>query len=238
MHIDKYGIIGQIQPDSSIEGGDSACWHGHYVYLTSDNEVDYVDTFEIAPGAYVRHPDPEQTFYGFGAYYASPYDGVMSRDQLTGVAAALARVDQAAARRLLKHHSLRLFLTAYNTRKNGADPKDTPWKMPDILGPDMLAMFLRAARLGVAVRPLLWLGDLHLLINTLVDRLFKPKSDDVINHLGRLFVAQEFQPTLIGKLAALLADRAYYKRKLIKYWCGWRDLPRMAQLFIDRLDKL
>lgn len=69
MNRDQYGIIGQIQPDGGIEGGDSACWNGHYTYYTGDDPIDFVKTFEVSPGGYVRHPYPDATNNRFGAYY-------------------------------------------------------------------------------------------------------------------------------------------------------------------------
>src|SRR5690606_39974850 len=120
LHRDQYGIRGQIQPGGWVEGGDSACWMGAYIYLTGD-KFPYVKTFEKGFGGYVRHTDPKNTYNGFGAYYKNPWNGCMSRDQLTGVLGALIRQkEHAAMLRLFLQHSLRLFLFDYKTIQNGS----------------------------------------------------------------------------------------------------------------------
>lgn len=143
MNKDKYNIIGQIQPDGSIEGGDSVNWMGHYLYLTK-HKFPFRKTFEVGFGAYVRHPDPKQTNNGFGAYYKNPWDGVISRDQLIGIIMGLmSQKDRIGMVKLTLHHALRGFLFTYNTRKNGQNPTQTKWKIPDLTFMSIWALILR-----------------------------------------------------------------------------------------------
>lgn len=230
---DQYGIIGHAYPaQGGVEGGDSASWNGHYNYFSSDGgELDYVNTFEVGFGSYVRHPYKHEVFNRFGSYYKSPWDGVMSRDQLTGVLLGIiAAKNYVAGLRYVVHSMLRLFIFGYNTRKNGVDPNNAPYKVPDILGPDMWALMLRS--LGPIVAyiflPILLLGDLHLLINTLL--VNNSDKDDKINYLGRLHVANNVAPTFIARQCVKLVNKQKLDKSLEEYWVGWRDNPGMYDL--------
>jgi len=123
---DQYGVIGQIQTGGWVEGGDSACWNGHYSYFSGDTKtLPYVKTFEVKPGAYVRHPKADVTYNGFGAYYRNPWMGCISRDQMTGVLLGIiAEKNRMAMLRLFLHWSLKGFLLTYKVLDNGKDPKD------------------------------------------------------------------------------------------------------------------
>lgn len=224
---DKQGFFGQIQPDGSIEGGDSLCWNGHWEYLNRDSQrprrIIDMSQYYVGRGGFVRHPNPDATFNGFGAYYKNPWDGVISRDQFTGLLCGLIAQNK---RKLLLvvglHWALRLFLFSYNTRKNGAPPGETPWKIPDITGPDIWATYLRG--FGVwswLFWPLLCIFDLHLLINVLIHN-FK-KESDVINFLGKLFVALEFCPTPVSLMAWEMLDKKQILLECRSYWIGWRN---------------
>jgi hypothetical protein len=239
MNKDSNGIIGQIQPGNWVEGGDSACWMGHYVYLTGEN-FPYVKTFEKGFGGYVRHPDPYATPYGFGAYYKNPWNGCISRDQLTGVILALIKQKEYMAMvRLMLNHSLRLGLFSYNTIHNGTDPKTSKWKLPDFTLMDIWAMELRGfGKLSRIFWPLLCILDLHLLVGTIYDRLFDNKEPDVINFLGKLIVSREHVPTPISWFAAKCINKANMISRLKAYWCTWRDNADMLPLFEKKLDEI
>lgn len=63
---------------------------GHWLYLNGGSDeyfnVDkYIDTFNVHFGAWVRHPHPDMTNNGFGAHYKNPWNGCITRDQLTGI---------------------------------------------------------------------------------------------------------------------------------------------------------
>lgn len=234
---DKYGILGQIQPDGSIEGGDSACWMGHYVYYTGE-AYPYVKTFERGFGAYVRHPHKDATYSGFGSYYKHPWDGVMSRDQLTGVIGALIRQkERMALLRLILHHACWLFLFTYNTRKNGPDPKETPWKWPDLTFMDFWATYLRGfGILSWLLWPLLTVLDLHGLCNTLLTN--RSKDPDQINYALKLMISREFVPTPVSWLSAKLLDVKHVSSLIKTYWSGWRQQNDMFVLFKQKMNDL
>lgn len=234
MLIDKYGCLSQVQPDGSLEGGDSACWTGHLCYLTP-YVFPYVDFFELAPGAWVRHPKLDQTNNGFGAYYMHAWDGVMSRDQLTGVVAGIISAkDQKAALRLVLHHALRGFLFAYNTRKNGAVPRDTPWQVPDLTLFDFWAIELRMfGKKSWLFWPVLCVLDLH----TLMGVMYEPfsKDIDVINLLMKVFISTDQVQTPTSWLAKKLVDKGDMITKVTKYWDSWRKQPEMVEHYVERI---
>lgn len=235
---DQYGLLGQQQPDDRIEGGDSACWMGHYVYLGGDTKFPYVKTFEKGFGAYVRHPQYSATFNGFGAYYKNPWDGVMSRDQLTGVIGALIRQkERMALLRLILHHACWLFLFTYNTRKNGSDPKTTKWKWPDFTFMDFWATYLRGfGMLSWLFWPLLVILDVHTLINTVLTNY--SKDPDQINYALKLMVSREFVPTPTSWLSAKILNKDNLHKLIWQYWSGWRQQEGMDSLFDKKMAEL
>lgn len=234
---DTYGVLGQRQEDGTLEMGDSACWTGHYIYLTG-LYFPRASFFEIKWGAYVRHPAPMATNYKFGAYYKHPWDGVMSRDQLTGVIGGLIRQkNYRALFRMICHHSLRFFLFAYNTRPNGQDPTTSKWKLPDLTLFDFWALYLRG--FGKASRifwPILCLLDFHLVFGAVKVNL--TNDDDQINYALKLMISREFVPTPISWLAQKTVNLKTLHFLIHTYWCGWRQQPRMYDLFRDKMEQL
>ena len=251
VHTDQYNIIGHAYHHlGGVEGGDSACWNGHYNYFSKNKDgVDYVDTFEVKPGAYVRHPHQHPQFNRFGWFYGNPWDGNTSRDQLTGVLLGIIEAkDKGAMLRMIAHWALRLFLFAYNSRKNGQLPGETPWKLPDFTGPNMWQMALRGFGVfsWIFFIPLCIL-DLHILIDTLI--VNKSDDDDSINYFGRLAVSRNHVPTPVSWLALKLLDREHLKSLIRKYWGGladneleprhrWRDNPGMYDIHSKAIDEL
>lgn len=236
---DQYGIIGQIQPDGSIEGGDAACWQGHHVFLTDDKDnFPYVSTFEVKFGAYVRHPHPHATNNRFGAYYKDPWNGCISRDQLTGIIAAIVRKgDKVAMLRLMLHHACRLFLFSYNTVKNGVDPKDAKWKMPDLTLLDIWATYLRGfGKASWLLWPLLCVLDIHMLLNTMYSNI--QDEDDKINFAIKLLISREFVPTPISWLSSKILNKSKLLDSIKRYWCGWRQNCGMYELYEKRIKEL
>jgi hypothetical protein len=248
---DKYGILGQIQPGGWVEGGDSACWMGHYVYLTN-SDFPYVKTFEVKPGGYVRHPDPMLTYNGFGAHYKSPWNGCISRDQWTGVIGGLIRQkERMALLRLILHHALRGFLFSYNTIPNGQDPKKTKfnllkffyrkkgenfYKLPDFTVFDIWATYLRGfGAISWILWPLLCVLDLHLLVNTVLTNL--EKDNDQINYTMKYLVAREFVPTPTSWLASKILNKDRLIDLLGQYWAGWRQQSDMVPFYRKALEK-
>jgi hypothetical protein len=234
MNRDEHGIIGQIQADGSIEGGDAACWMGHWTYLTKE-KFPYTRVFSAGFGAYVRHPVPARTIKGFGAHYSNPWDGVISRDQLTGVLAGIiAEKKWLEGLKLIIHHMAWLMLFSYNTRKNGQAPGETPWKWPDITGPDIWAMELRACPpLGILLYPLLCVFDLHTLLNTLLHRY--QKKTDPINYAMKLITGWNHLPTPISVVAYMICNKKKLILELTEYWCGWRDGCDIVSFYVGEL---
>lgn len=228
MNRDKYGFIGQIQDDGSVEGGDSLCWNGHWEFLNSDSTRPRkkipMFRYRVGFGAYVRHPIARQTNNGFGFYYGHAWDGVISRDQFTGLLCGLiAQNERYFLLEVGLHWAKRGFLFAYNTRKNGADPYKTPWKLPDVTGPDLWATFLRGfGGWSWFFFPLLCILDFHLLVNSFIHN-FK-KESDVINYIGKLLVAIEHVPTPTSIIAWLIVDKEQLLSECFEYWTGWRKL--------------
>ena len=243
MITDSFGFLGQIQDDGSIEGGDSVNWTAHFYYITNkthprahgDNQL---SPFEVGFGAYVRHPYPKQTIEGFGAYYKNPWDGVMSRDQLTGVLGFLvASKDRLAMLRLVMHHAAWLFLFSYNTRINGQDPSKAKWKWPDLTLMDVWAMEARGV-LGWWSLPVTTLFDLHMLIAAIIQRL-SPKADhDPISAAMKWSVAREFYQSPTSWLAWKLLNKTKLIEDIKAYWSGWRSLPEMGWLWQQKINTL
>lgn len=238
MIVDKYGVIGQIQEDGSVEGGDAINWMGHWAYhqdIPGWTPEQIVDAFEVGFGGYVRHWDPTQTNHSFGAYYEGPYHGCMSRDQMTGLIGMLVKRGQKMALvRIMLNNLTRGFLFAYNTRTNGSATVD--WKMPDFTGPDMLAMQLRG--FGVAswlFWPALVLLDVHNLLNVAWDRF--QDSDDVISMVMKYQVSRDFIPTPTSWLTSKLLDKKKTTEKLKQYWTGWRSQPAMYEMMAKHLNE-
>ena len=241
MNRDKYGILGQIQPDGSIEGGDALNWECHYRYFTSEEMPPLILTwFNISSGAYVRHPSPNHTTYGFGAHYRNPWNGCISRDQLTGIIGYLIKFKE--RRRLLQlilHHMAWGFLFAYNTIRNG--DKDHRWKWPDFTGPDIWAMELRGiARVVpgsiILLYPILCLLDIHLLLNTLY--VNRKEDNDVLSFVMKLCVSLDYYPTPLSSLAGRLLKQYIMYRHLYHYWGLWRRQPEMASIHAQYLEKI
>lgn len=236
MNVDKNGYLMQIQLDGSLEGGDSACWSGHYIYFSKNTLNLNMRYFEIYPGAYVRHPNPDQTYNGFGAYYKNPWNGCISRDQLTGILLGLLKSgDKEAANRLVRHHLKSGMLFSYNTIDNGLSPEVAKWKMPDLTLFDIWALEIRATGKATWLLPLL---DLHMLFNVLFDRIFSRNNDDVINLVGKLCASVEYYPTLISKFTAKLVDYSNVFNRIKNYWESWRAQPLMAYFMITGLKNI
>lgn len=242
MNRDWHGIIGQIQPDLTVEGGDSACWMGHWLYLndgacprTDWTTKKYVDWFQVRPGAFVRHPDPAMTYHGFGAYYNGPYDGVISRDQYHGVLAVCIKGHHKDVLWCcIRHHMRWGMLFMYNTRINGQPPTQSKWKWPDFTFMDIWALYIRGLR-AWPLYPLLLVFDLQLLLASAVIRTEPVEKDDIINHLIKVIIAKDIMPTPLSFLARLALSRSQVEVKLKKYWCEWRQGCDIVPLYLKKL---
>ncbi|MGE4132157.1 MAG: hypothetical protein AB7F86_11005 [Bdellovibrionales bacterium] len=216
MYVDAYAII--VQQDG--DGGDSLQREGMYAfgkwlrYQESSNTLIIVepperqdsskilDKFEVEPGVYVRHPDPEK-------WYSNP--DTTSRDQLVPVIAYCgAYQDYPRLWRLFKRVMARGFFSQ-NTVRAGDNIRGR--KIPDTFLAH-LDLFIRAGGYWTApLYPVLFVTDTIDLIGTLLNqvpihwentarrfRWVEPRDVDdnnvVIGHL----MAMAFKPTPISWL--------------------------------------
>jgi len=182
MYIDAYSVI--VQKD--FDGGDTLQREGMYAfgkklrYDSGDNKiylaqpssrriasVDMLDTFEVQPGIYVRHPDPAM-------WYSNP--DTTSRDQLLPVIAYCAAYeDYPRLWRLFKATATRGFF-AQNTLRIGENENDH--KLPDPMFLN-IAQFIRAGSWWTApLYPLLVIFDAYELAGTLLSALPLHFKDD------------------------------------------------------------
>lgn len=231
---DKYGLIVQKQHDGSLDGGDTINWTGHEVYLRR-METAPMSLFERGWGGYVRHFDQSLSNNGFAAYYNGPWDGVISRDQLTGIIAWLITArDYVSAITLLGHHACWGFLFAYNTRKNGADPKLVKWKIPDLTLFETWGCEVRLfGPWSWLLFPIALVCDFFLFLRTIWFNL--NGSSDPISFSMRMFICREHVPTMFSVLAWSALDKTKLEDSLWKYWCGWRDNEIMYWLYMERI---
>lgn len=220
---DENGILGQKESNGQFGGGDSASWHGGYTLLGGDDR-NFYEIFGAGHGGLVRHPTE-----GYSAYYKGPYDGRITRDQLSGALAAIvSQRDSQALWKVFKHHGYWLWLFSYSTRPNGSFGK---WKWPDITGPNVWQMYLRG--FSKYFYPLLLILDIHLVLDSLVMRY--NNDSHIISHLHRLIIANQFTPTPVSRFALKLLPNSFIKDNLTRYWCGWRGNCFMVDLYMKKL---
>jgi len=218
MYIDAYAVI--VQKD--MDGGDTLHREGMYAfgkklrYSQLENKVylevspvrrpasagEIMDKFEVAPGIYVRHPDPNK-------WYSNPE--TTSRDQLIPVIAYCAAYeDYPRLWRLFKAVALR-GMFAQNLIRIGEGETDK--KIPDPMHLN-LAQFIRAGGWWTApFYPLLFVFDSIELVGTLLSALplhFKddhwiprwrtPSDVDDNNIVVQHLLAAVYKPTPISEL--------------------------------------
>lgn len=218
MYIDAYAVI--VQKD--MDGGDTLHREGMYAfgkklrYSQLENKVylevspvrrpasagEIMDKFEVAPGIYVRHPDPSK-------WYSNPE--TTSRDQLIPVIAYCAAYeDYPRLWRLFKAVAQR-GMFAQNWIRIGEGETDK--KIPDPMHLN-LAQFIRAGGWWTApFYPLLFVFDSIELVGTLLSALplhFKddhwiprrrtPNDVDDNNIIVQHLLAAVYKPTPISEL--------------------------------------
>lgn len=240
MNYDDDFIIGQIDNNigGNIEGGDSANWMAHLLYVMPIwmgwTAIKYAYTFEVGPGEWVRHPNPERSRYG----WAATPKITISRDQLTGILCLLAKNKMTKQiLRLFKEHCDNYMLRSFNTINNGEDPATAKRKTPDFTGPDIWALYVRG------ISPKGWIShlflcfcDLHLLGGAISIRC-SPSRTDVISHCIKLALANDVRPTFVIKLTNKVHSLKDLSSRLHNYWCTWRDNCEMAGMWTDKLEE-
>lgn len=241
-YIDKYGML--VTKDQ--DGGDS-CAHGFAVLYSGlvrnvsvpVKPISYLNTLEAQPGRYTRHPDHNKWY--------SDLDR-LSRDQFTPLLAFIGYLKQKDFRwRLFKAHLRRGLLFAWNTRKNGQYPTfeehqqknsidawDYKWKLPDVTGPEIWAMWIRAYRAWY-LYPLLCVLDLQTLFSSIHRRYYT--TDNIqMNQV----ILTDFSTRVLPTPISLLARRVYGKRvareALTNMWGNQDYQPPIDEYLIPLVD--
>ena len=253
--MDELYLIGQIQDDGSIEGGDSINRMSHYHFTIQANKKigngalveqlpfntqkrfeEDLELFECpdSKGNYRRHPTN-----GWASFCGGTYDGNMSRDQSFPLIIAMAFMG--LYKRLGMYfirHLMRGFLFTNNTRKNGKDPDKTPWKLPDFTGPEFFSVYLRAIpALGYILYPVLCILDLELLVSAFVWSKFRKDDDDIVNFCDSLIFANMRVRTPVSYLATKLVSKDLIINKLKSHWEGWRQSGYFVNLYQPLIER-
>ncbi len=138
-------------------------------------------------------------------------------------------------------HAMRLMLFTHNTRRNFVYPmlgehlaKSTPdvpwrpgWKLPDVTGPEVWALLIRAMPkpLRCMAWPLLLVFDLETLGGSITRRYFRPKNNDVINHTLVLINGKRRAPTPVIWLAAKITPRHFLQSRLDAFFSDAGEPP-------------
>lgn len=182
MYIDAYAVI--VQKD--MDGGDTLHREGMYafgkklIYDHFSNTVivpslpvrrpastELLDQFEVKPGIYVRHPDPNK-------WYSNP--DTTSRDQVLPVIAYCAAYEDYPRLGRLFWATLKRGMFAQNYLRLGDN--ETQWKIPDPMHLNV-AQFIRAGGWWTApLYPLLFVYDSIELVGTLITALPFHLKDD------------------------------------------------------------
>lgn len=223
MYIDAYAVI--VQKD--MDGGDTLHREGMYafgkklVYDHLNNKIlldtiaakrnqgrapasstEILNRFEVAPGIYVRHPDPQK-------WYSNP--DTTSRDQLMPVIAYCAAYEDYPRLWRMFKAVARRGMFAQNYIRNGDG--ETSRKIPDPMHLN-IAQFIRAGGWWTApFYPLLFVFDsvelvgtlitavpLHLSDDKLIPRWRRPSDVDDNNVVVQHLLAKFYKPTPISEL--------------------------------------
>lgn len=206
LYTDSRGYPGTREDTGDWDGGDTAAILGTLLACSSFRLVGVVNMIShlIDPvsGRPRRHPSKS-------VWYGQP--DRFSRDQLIPIICAAVRwgpEHNQWSRDFFKAHKRRWFLTAWNTRKNGA--MDAARKFPDLTGPEVWALWVRAYRVWW-LRPVLGILDLELLVGAISWRW--RESNVTRNHLLVSIACRKHWPTFISRLAWRITPRADLLRR-------------------------
>jgi hypothetical protein len=219
--VDDKGFPGTIGEQGEFDGGDTAAILG--TLLTFSEQGWAQRLYECCSlGTPRRHPDQTR-------WYGQP--DRFSRDQLVPVICAginykvLYSVDLVYTENKKRH-----FLTAWNTKKNGA--MDVPSKTPDFCGPTIWALWIRYKRPWWA-RLFLNILDLEGLCSSLHWKYFR-KDRVTRNHMLVSIIANRHMPTIVSRLTYKINNWP----DLIAKWDAHCEAVReynTAQLFRDAI---
>lgn len=230
--VDKNGIIGQIEPGGTIDGGDSVNWRSHQIYLDGAEVGNFFKYFHDGHLGFVRHPDNKEQH----AYYKNPWQANITRDQSKGIMAAIIKDKNTwEAIKFIYAHMLRLFLVSHSTVDN--NDLSYKFKFPDPTFADVWAMEIRLIKpLAWLLWPLLNILDLWMLISTIYYNYVDSK--DPISFAITSIVQREHTPTLTSLLSWKLLDKKKLEREIFVYWAGWRENEGMYYLYKKRIEAL
>lgn len=200
-YIDDFNMIVTQQKD----GGDS-CAYGFAIFYAcavlhkplgvnlGQTQNSYAKALEKEPGRYCRHPDPTKWYSRINTF---------SRDQMTPLLVYLGLLGfRLRLSRLFIAHLKRLLLFAWNTRQNNSYPGQATyrWKLPDITGPDIWALYIRGFHSRL-LYPLLLLFDIQTLIGVLLYRFGVVKTTLQMNQVLIVDFSNRVMPTPVSWLA-------------------------------------
>lgn len=229
--LDEKGYPGCRQYDGTWDGGDTAAILGTIMALSPDitalvvQPLEQPCPYDVVYGQPLRHPDAKK-WYGMPWRY--------SRDQLIAMLCG-AMTAGLPLDRVYASHKKRWFLTAWNTRKNGV--VETPWKFPDITGPEIWALWIRyhAPWWGWFVLSFL---DIETLVGAIVWRWFTPKKNQLTrNHMLVSIVMRRRQPSLLTPIITRVNDWD----EMIARWRASNEATGefpTADLFASALERL
>ena len=189
-------------------------------------------------GSFVRHPSP-----GWWSH-----NDRLSRDQSTPLVILLSELKlNDTLKKFYMEHMKRFFLFT-NTRRNGATLENhgkrkwpghstnkdiynyTP-KIPDVAGPEFLAIYIRALDAWY-LYPLLFILDLETVIGTII-RVFKKNDTDVLNHLiiSRYMIMK--YPTPWSYIVRLI-NKQIPMRKHMEYYFNRIGMIEMVGLWMNK----
>lgn len=249
--MDQEGWQGQIQPDGSLDMGDTAHRTGNFHFLVSLTEnknlnkelSNYAsdefykvqfDQLESKWGCYCRFPKKSYNLEPQHYYNEGPYLGVMSRDQTQSlIIAAGIKNDYKRILRMMVTHALRLFLFTQKSKRFLSEKEnDNVWRKPDFTGFEFFALYLRAIPVfGYILYPLVLLGDIETLIGSIGRRTWAKDDDDVANHVSICIFGMQRVWSPIMWLANKINSYEDMKQKQYSYWAGWRNQEFYVTLF-------
>lgn len=241
LNKDEYGLLGQIQPGGTIEGGDCLNWQAQIQYLDGDTlweHKHFIKKFMISFGAFVRHFDPSRTTGGFGAYYKGPWHGCISRDQLTGALCLIIKNrDWISMTKVFIHASAWLWLFSYNTVHNGVNFNPKKWKLPDLTIMDIWSLYLRGFHLASWVLwPIYLIFDIWGVLQSIHYNLVN--SGDPISFAIKQIAKREHFCTPFSWIAWEIINKDKLKREIRAYWCGWRKNCDMYPYYERKINSL
>lgn len=195
-YLDPKGFPGTRDYTGMWDGGDTAAILGNVIALQSNpvfapQMLNYLVTIHKEPR---RHWNVEK-------WYGQP--DRFSRDQLIPmICAGIRLAKHPAIDDIYLSHKFKLFLTAWNTKKNGS--MNVPDKFPDICGPEIWALWLRYKQPKWAGL-VLWALDIETLVGSLSWKWIR--RDRVCrNHMLVCKIGIKHKPTWVMRLAHRLIN--------------------------------